>query len=67
MDLAAKLIPVKINIDKDKKTTEAYKISGIPDILFMDAKGKTFYRMDSPGGPDEFAAEMQKALKKAGK
>ena len=67
VDLAQKLIPVKINTDKQPEVAKKYNISGIPVIIFVDDKGTEFHRIEGFHPPDDFAKEMQTALGKAKK
>ena len=69
VNLANKLIPVKLDADKPEpaKVAQKYKVEGTPTILFVDPKGNKIHEVDGFLPADQFAAEMQKALKKAPK
>jgi len=69
VDLANKLVPVKLDVGKTEpaKVAEKLKVEGTPTILFVNAKGTVIDKMEGFHPAAEFAAEMQKALDKAAK
>ncbi len=70
VNLAQKVIAVKLNPEISKtneKLATKYGVEGVPMIFFLDAKGKKIHQIDGYMPADQFAAEMQKALKLAKK
>ena len=37
----ARVVPVMIDVDRDPRTAERFKVSSIPTILVLDAGGRT--------------------------
>jgi thioredoxin-like negative regulator of GroEL len=64
--LAKKLIPVKLDCDKDgpQRIAGKYKVEVVPTILFVDGTGKEVHKFVGFLPADKFTAEMQTALKK---
>ncbi len=69
VDLAKKLIPVKLNVDKNGTAalSRKYGVEAIPTIIFTDASGKILRQFVGFKPPDEFVTDMQAALKKTKK
>ena len=65
VDLAQKVIAVKINVGQDSASAEKYQIEATPTILFLNSKGKKIHEFVGFHPPEEFAREMKAALKKA--
>ena len=65
--LAKKMIPVMIDVDKNPEPARKYEVSGLPLILFLDAKGNKIHAIEGYLKPDAFAKEMQIALDKSKK
>lgn len=42
-ELMKNFIPLKIDIDRDRKTSSKYSIRSIPDVFIMDANGEIIY------------------------
>lgn len=47
-------IPVKIDVDKDQQTANAYAVNGIPDVRVLDENGKTVEYVIGFVEPDKF-------------
>ncbi len=60
-----RFVPVLINVDKNKDLAEKYQISGIPAVLFFDAKGKLIARSEGYVEAPEFVKLMDAATKRA--
>jgi hypothetical protein len=61
--LAAQLVPVKVNAEKEgKDLAKKYKVQGFPTILFLDSKGTVMGQIGGYMPPDPFHDEMQKAI-----
>ena len=67
VDLAKKLIPVKLDCDKPEpvKVAGRYKVEAVPTILFVDGTGKQVHQFVGFMPAPQFTAEMEKALKKS--
>ena len=60
--LSKKFICLKLNPEKDKEHGDLFKVEGYPTIIFLDANKKELNRITGYLPPDDFAAEMKKAL-----
>ena len=64
VDLASKMIAVKIDADKDKVTLQKYEVQALPTVTFLDSKGKKLHELVGFAPPDDFVKEMKAAIKK---
>ncbi len=66
VDLASKLIPVKMDLDKPEpvKVATKYNVEITPTIAFIGPDGKALHTIIGFFPPDKFAAEMKTALQK---
>ncbi len=63
MKLAAQVVPLKVNAEKEgKELAKKYGVSGFPTILFLDPKGGVMGKIGGYMPPDGFHDEMQKAI-----
>ncbi len=69
VNLANKLVALKINTDtrKGQSVARKYGVEPIPDIVFVDSRGRKVHEFLGFKPPDEFAKEMQTALARAKK
>ena len=65
VNLAQKLIAVKINAGTDTASAEKFQIEGTPTIVFLNSKGKKIHEFVGFRPPDEYVKEMKTALSKA--
>lgn len=61
---AEDFILVKIDVDKDPKTADKYKVRGIPDIQFLAADGSVKHRATGFRGTEGLLSEMETAMTK---
>ncbi len=62
------MVPVKINPEKSKAgqaLAGKYGVSGYPTIVFLTPDGRKVHQIADYEPPDQFAADMQKALARA--
>jgi thiol:disulfide interchange protein len=57
-------VPVLINADEQSKLLEKFGISGIPTVVFLDAKGKVLLQTTGYESGPEFLKTMSQAAKK---
>ena len=57
-------VPVLINADEQPALLEKFGISGIPTVVFLDAKGKVLLQATGYESGPEFLKTMQQAAKK---
>jgi thiol:disulfide interchange protein len=57
-------VPVLINADEQPKLLEKFGISGIPTVVFLDAKGKVLLQTTGLETSKEFLKTMDEAAKK---
>lgn len=63
IELAAQLVPLKLNAEKEgKELAEKYKVDGFPTILFVDATGELFGEIGGYMPPAGFSSEMAKTI-----
>lgn len=58
-------VPVLINADEQPKVLEKFGISGLPTVIFMNAKGKVLLRTTGYDKAPEFLKLMDQAAKKS--
>ena len=61
--LSEKFICLKLNPEKDPEHGKLFKSEGYPTIIFTDPGRQELSRIDGFAPADEFAKEMEKALK----
>lgn len=59
---SGQVVPVKINIEKQPKIAEKYKITALPTLLFLNSKGGVVGQFLGFLPPDEFIAQADKIL-----
>lgn len=64
--LAAKFVPVLVDGDVDKEFGTKYGVSGFPNTVFADPKGKKISFVAGAVDTKAFLAEVKAALKKVG-
>ena len=52
-------IPIKIDLDSEKKLARKYKVRGIPSLLFLDNQGKMLKRIDGYVPADNLIAALK--------
>jgi thiol:disulfide interchange protein len=65
--LLSGVVPVSVDVDNpgpDRKLIMDLRVSGIPDLVFMDADGQLIDRIVGYGNVDEFKDEVEKILSK---
>lgn len=65
MNLARKMVAVKINTDKSPEVGRKYGVQMLPTVLFLDYKGRKVHELVGFLEPDAFAKEMEAALARA--
>jgi thiol:disulfide interchange protein len=63
VQLSEKFVCFKLNPDKDPAHGDLFKVEGYPAIIFTDPDRKEVSRISGYVPADEFAKEMEKALK----
>jgi len=56
-----------IDVEANGKLSDAYKVEGIPHIVFVDGAGKVIDQQEGGGSPEDFAKKLAKVLKKTAK
>lgn len=65
VNLAQKMVTVKINVGRDSAAADKYQIEGTPTILFLNRKGQPIHRVVGFKPPADFVKDMQYALSRA--
>ena len=52
-------IPIKINMDNEKKLARKFRVVGIPSMLFLDNQGKLLKRIDGYVPADNLIAAFK--------
>ena len=52
-------IPIRINLDSEKKLARKYKVIGIPSMLFLDNQGKLLKRINGYVPTDNLIAALK--------
>ena len=65
VNLAQKMIAVRINVGQDSAIAEKFQVEGTPTIVFLNSKGKKVHEFVGFRPPEEFVKEMKEAIKKA--
>lgn len=63
--LSKSFVCVKLDAEKDRKTTARYKVTGYPTIVFLNSQTKELSRIVGFRDAKAFATAMQNALNKA--
>lgn len=58
--LSKRFIPVKVDCDTDRVTSQKYGVRGLPTIIFMDSDGQILHQIVGYRNPEDFIAEMKK-------
>ena len=66
LKLAEKFVPVLVDGDVDKEFGSKFGVSGYPNSVFVDPKGKVVGRVEGYVPTEAFLDEMKGALKKIG-
>jgi thioredoxin 1 len=63
-ELSKQFINLKINAEVGDGGfwAQTYKVTGFPNIIFLNGNGETIHRINGYAPPKDFAIEMQKAL-----
>lgn len=65
VELSKKFVCVRLNVDNNKALAKQYKVEGIPNVVFLNSKGKEITRSVGFRNADDFLKVMQSALNKA--
>ena len=57
-EASKKLINISVNVDKDKKTPNQYKVRYIPSVFFLDPSGANAMPYQGPRTPEQFVKMM---------
>ena len=52
-------IPIKINLDSEKRLARKYQVAGIPALLFLDSQGKLLKRINGYVPMDNLLATLK--------
>lgn len=65
VDLASKMISVKIDTDKNMKLARRYGVEGLPTVIFFNERGQKIHVVEGSMPVDAFVREMKIALGRA--
>ena len=58
--LNGRYIPIKINLDNEKRLARKYQVAGIPALLFLDSQGNLLKRINGYVPVDNLVATLKR-------